>query len=63
MKNSKIKELKSKIQGIKQAFKEEKSHYFLANKIKIKKESKELHKFFLKEEKKMIEFYEKLIVQ
>ena len=31
--------------------------------MKIKKESKELYKFFLEEEKKMIELYESQIVQ
>jgi len=61
MKFKKIKELKGKIKSIEKDFQEAKSRYSTENKKIIKKDSKQLYKFFLSEEEDMKnEFKEKI---
>ena len=50
--------MKKQLKVIKNSFIEEKKLYFGKNKQLIKMESKTLYKFFLKQEKEMIEMYE-----
>ena len=61
MKKNKIKSLNKQLKDIKNSFTEEKKRYCIKNKNRIKKESKDLWKFFLEQEEKMIKIFEEKI--
>jgi len=58
MKKNKIKSLTKQLKDINRSFIEEKKRYCIKNKLRIKKESKNLYDFFLIQEKKMKKMYE-----
>ena len=58
MKKNKIKLLNKQLKEIKSSFIEEKKRYCGKNKQLIKRESNELYKFFLRQEKEMVKMYE-----